>query len=485
MMIGRERERAVLEGVIASDKSEFVAVYGRRRVGKTFLIRETCHYQFAFEHTGLKNTVADKDGNEIPVKDAMKRQLAEFAVSLRRYGRSKRAVPKDWFAAFHLLEDLLASKPDGRKVVFLDECPWMDTPRSDFLAALDHFWNGWCTMRKDIVLVICGSAASWVMNKIDDDVGGLHNRLSRHVYLRPFTLRECEEFVRVKGVVMNRMQILECYMILGGVPYYWDLLQRDLGMAQNIDELFFVSGAELRREYGHLYASLFRNPEPYVAVVRALSRKKCGMTRDEIIHFVRLPSNGKLTEMLKVLEQCDFIRAYSVPGKKKHERVYQLVDNFTLFYFRFIEGVENPPADYWRTFSATQEAKVWRGLAFERVGLLHVDQIKRKLGISGVVTRQYAWRYRPKVGEGVGAQVDLVIERNDAVTNLCEMKCTTDPFEITDEYDVRLRSRRDAFLAETGTRNAVHLTFVSASGLKRNANAFDIQSVVTLDDLFA
>ena len=484
MIIGRERERADLEHLIASDKSEFVAVYGRRRIGKTFLIRETCRYQFAFEHTGLKNTLPDENGHDVAVKDATKRQLSEFAVSLRRHGRVKKSVPKDWFAAFHLLEDLLEGKPEGRKIVFLDECPWMDTPRSDFLAALDHFWNGWCTMRKDILLIICGSAASWVLNKIDNDVGGLHNRLSRHIYLRPFRLHECEEFARAKGVVMNRMQLLECYMILGGVPYYWDLLHSDLGMAQNIDALLFAPGAELRREYGHLYASLFRNPDPYVAIIRALSRKKCGMTRDEVIRQSGVPGNGKLTEMLKVLEQCDFIRAYSVPGNRKKDRVFQLVDNFTLYYFRFIEGEDNPPADYWRTFSATQEASVWRGLAFERVALLHVDQIKRKLGISGVITRQYAWRRRASDEGDEGAQIDLVIERNDAVTNLCEMKCTSEPFEISDAYDAKLRGRREAFLSETGTKNAVHLTIVSANGLKRNANAFDVQSVVTLDDLF-
>jgi len=484
MLIGREKERTDLEELIASDKSEFVAVYGRRRIGKTFLIREVCRYQFAFEHTGLKNMVAGADGQDVPVKDAMRKQLVEFAVSLRRYGRIKKAVPKDWFAAFHLLEELLSSKPEGRKVVFLDECPWMDTPRSDFLAALDHFWNGWCTMRRDIVLIICGSAASWVVNRIDDDVGGLHNRLSRHVYLRPFTLHECEEFVRVKGVVMSRMQLLECFMILGGVPYYWDLLRRDQGMAQNVDALLFAEGAELRREYDHLYMSLFRNPEPYVAVIRALSCRKCGLKREEIVRTAGIPSNGKLTEMLKVLEQCDFIRAYAAPGKGKHDRVFQLIDNFTLFYFRFIEGRENPPPDFWRTFSGTQEACVWRGLAFERVALQHIAQIKRKLGISGVITRQYAWRHFADDEGDAGAQIDLVIERNDAVTNLCEMKCTAEPFEITDGYDARLRARRETFLSETGTRNAVHLTIVSASGLKRNANAFDIQSVVTLDDLF-
>ena len=483
MMIGREREQQDLESLIASEKSEFVAVYGRRRVGKTFLIRETCRYQFTFEHTGLKNTYSDVNGDEVPVKDATKKQLAEFAVSLRRYGRTGKRKPKDWFEAFHLLEDLLSGKGDGRKIVFIDECPWMDTPRSDFLAALDHFWNGWCTMRKDIVLIICGSAASWVLDKIDEDVGGLHNRLSRHIYLRPFSLRECEEFVRVKGVVLNRRQLLEGYMIFGGIPYYWDLLRRDMGLVQNIDALLFAPGGELRNEYAHLYASLFRNPAPFVSIIRALSRKKCGMTREEIVRWADVPANGRLSEMLKILEQCDFIRVYSVPNKVKQDRVYQLIDNFTLFYFRFMEDKGNASSDYWSVFSGTQEASVWRGLAFERVALQHVDQIKKRLGISGVITRQYAWRCRAAGAED-GAQIDLVIERNDAITNLCEIKCTDEPFEISDAYDLRLRGRRERFLSETKTTDAVHLTFISASGLKANANAFDIQSVVTLDDLF-
>ena len=482
-MIGRERERQDLESLIASDKSEFVAVYGRRRVGKTFLIRETCRYQFAFEHTGLKNTYTDANGEDFPVKDAMKKQLAEFAASLRRYGRKGKRIPKDWFEAFHLLEDLLGEQRAGRKIVFIDECPWMDTPRSDFLAALDHFWNGWCTMRKDIVLIICGSAASWVLDKIDEDVGGLHNRLSRHIYLRPFCLRECEEFVRVKGVVLNRRQLLEGYMIFGGIPYYWDLLRRDMGLVQNIDALLFSPGGELRKEYTHLYASLFRNPVPFVAIIRALSRKKCGMTREEIVRWADVPANGRLSEMLKILEQCDFIRVYSVPNKVKQDRVYQLIDNFTLFYFRFMEDRGNASADYWSVFSGTQEASVWRGLAFERVALQHIDQIKKRLGISGVITRQYAWRCCAAGGEE-GAQIDLVIERNDAITNLCEIKCTDEPFEISDAYDLRLRGRRERFLSETKTTDAVHLTFISTAGLKANANAFDVQSVVTLDDLF-
>ena len=473
MFVGREEEYAALQSVLDSDKSEFVAVYGRRRIGKTLLIREAFGYRFAFEHIGIKGA-----GTRL--------QLREFGEALRRYGWRKKKAPSDWFEAFRMLGELLdARKTDEKMVVFLDECPWLDTPKSSFAAALDHFWNGWATMRKDVVLIICGSAASWVASKIDEDTGGLHNRLTMHVYLRPFTLGECDRLAKARGVVMNRAQTLECYMVFGGVPYYWELLRRDMSLSQNIDRLLFSRGGDLRDEFDHLYTALFRKPEPYLKLIRALASKKSGLTRGELIASTGLAGNGKFTRMLKELEQCDFIRSYSVPGRAKNSAIFQLMDNFTLFYFRFLDGVRNVSPDFWTTSETSQPVRVWCGLAFERVALQHIDQIKSRLGISGVATRTYEWRHAAEAENDSGAQIDLVIERSDRVTNLCEMKYTAAPFEITDDYDARLRAKRETFVAHTRTRNAIHLTMVSASGIVKNANANDIQSVVTLDDLFA
>ena len=484
MIIGRTREKRDLQNVIDSDKSEFVAVFGRRRVGKTFLVRETCRYRFAFEHTGLKNFTMTADGEQMPVRDAMKRQLREFHRSLQRYGCKKRAVPKDWYAAFHLLEDVLEEQEPGRKVVFLDECPWMDTPRSEFLGALDHFWNGWCTMRKDIVLIICGSAASWILNKIEGDVGGLHNRVTRHVYLRPFSLCECEEFVRAKGLVMTRKQIVEGYMVFGGIPYYWDVLSPDMSLAQNVDHLLFSGRGELANEYENLYASLFRKPAPYVSIIRALGTRRRGLTREEIGRLTGLPLNGDLTEMLKVLEQCDFIRTYATPGKVSRGRLYQLIDNFTLFYFKFVEGRAGRTPDFWTASQSSQSVRSWCGFAYERVALLHVEEIKRALGISGVVTRVYGWNYEAESEDDEGGQIDLVIERDDRVTNLCEVKFRKGLFAIDDDYALKLQTRRERYIEETGTGDAVHLTMITTEGIVRNAHRNDVQSEVILDDLF-
>ena len=473
MLVGREDEQKRLKSLLETDKSEFVAVYGRRRIGKTFLIRESFGYDFAFEHTGLR-------------KGGTKKQLKAFRDKMAKCGYRDCPNLNDWADAFSRLGELLERKPSGKKVVFLDECPWLDTARSGFLDELDHFWNDWCTMRKDIVLVICGSAASWIVDKVIDNYGGLHNRLTRQIYLRPFSLHECEELVRAKGIVFNRRQILECYMIMGGVPYYWDLLDKGLGLAQNIDSLFFRKKGELSEEYDHLYSSLFRHPAPFLKVISALGKRRYGLTREEIIKVAKIPSSGNLTKVLAALVQCDFIRAYSIPGKGNRDCIYQLVDNFTIFHQRFMEDEANRMENFWASAENSQPVRIWCGLAFERVALQHESQIKRKLGISGVVTRTYGWRHVTEDGDANGAQVDLVLERNDRVVNICEVKYRRgeEQFVISEEEGRNLVNKREAYIRDTGTASAVHLTMITVNGVKHNAAWNDIQSEVTLDDLF-
>lgn len=303
MLIGRNKEKGELLNALRTDQSEFVAVYGRRRVGKTYLIRETFNYQFAFQHTGLANA-------------NMQKQLKNFKASLQKAGMQKVPRITCWLDAFFALEQFLDSIHQERKIIFLDELPWLDTPRSDFVSALEHFWNGWATTRKDIVLIICGSATSWIIEKIINNHGGLHNRLTKRILLQPFTLKECEEFVQSQGLVMGRMQIMEAYMIMGGIPFYWNFLQKGQSLVQNIDRLFFSKEGELKNEFDMLYASLFKNPDNYIRVITALGEKKAGMTREEIITQTNMADSGTLTKVLKELEWCGFIRKYNILGKK-------------------------------------------------------------------------------------------------------------------------------------------------------------------------
>ena len=471
MLIGREKERETLLRLLDSEQSEFVAVYGRRRVGKTYLVREAFNYQFAFQHTGLLDA---------PLKE----QLAEFRESLYAAGMGKCAMPHTWSEAFRLLQRHLTAAPEGKKVIFIDELPWMDTPRSNFIRALDHFWNAWATTRKDIVLIVCGSATSWIIENIVMNYGGLHNRLTRQIHLQPFNLHECELYCKHQKLGYTRRQILEAFMVMGGVPYYWSFMQKGLSLAQNIDHLFFAENGELTHEYDALYASLFRNPKLHLAIINTLATKKVGMSREELVKNANLVDSGSFSTALKELEQCSFIRRYTYIGKKNRDALYQLMDNYTLFYFKFIQQNVNGDKHFWTSQLSTPIHDTWAGLAFERVCLQHLEQIKKALGFSAVISTAHSWTHKPKDENDKGVQIDLLIDRNDDVINLCEMKYSKDEYQIDGDEDQWLRRRVSTFQRETGTKKAIHLTMITTYGIQPGGYADDIQSQVTMDDLF-
>ena len=470
MVIGREKEQQILLSAAQSEYSELVAVYGRRRVGKTYLIRETFGYKFTFQHTGL-------------AKGNTKDQLFSFCISLRDAGYDDCPIPKSWLEAFSLLSHFLRDSADKKKIVFLDELPWMDTARSNFISAFEHFWNGWAAARKDIVLIICGSATSWIINKVINDHGGLHNRVTQQIALQPFTLRECELFVQSKGIEMSRYQIAECYMALGGIPFYWNLLEKGVSLSQNMDNIFFSKNGKLAHEFNQLYASLFKSSEQYINVVKVLGCKKIGMTRDEILGAIDVQSGGTLSKVLDELEYCGFVRKYNGYGKKIKQAIYQLVDNYTLFYFKFIQRNENNDEHFWSVSIDSPMHRAWSGLAFERLCLAHIQQIKSKLGISGILSNVYSWRKEADEYSD-GAQIDLLIDRNDQVINICEMKYSLSEFVITADYEQKLRNKKATFINATNTRKAVHLTMVTTYGTRHNSHSGIIQNEVTLDDLF-
>ena len=372
-------------------------------------------------------------------------------------------------------------------MIFLDELPWMDTPRSNLISGLEHLWNSWASARKDIVLIVCGSATSWIVNKLINNHGGLHNRLTNRILLRPFTLSECEQYSEANRLGLSRLQMVENYMIMGGVPFYWSMMRRELSMAQNIDALFFSDEVEgLTHEYQQLYASLFNNPEPYMNVVSALAKKTKGLSRDEISQLTQISSGGELSKLLNELEWCGFIRKYNGFGKQAKDALYQLIDNFTIFYFQYIKGNNNNDSHYWTNNIGSALHRAWSGLAFERVCLQHVPQIKKALGISGVLSNVYSWRTEADRDKGIDkTQIDLLIDRNDGVINLCEMKYSGQEYVITEDEEAKLRRRRGTLIEVTNTKKAVHITIVTPYGLKRNAHSSIAQNEVTLDHLFS
>lgn len=468
-IIGRSEEQQTLARIYASSKSEFVAVYGRRRVGKTFLIREYFESEMVFQTAGLAHQ---------PVT----RQLKSFYADLIEWGLPRQGKgPADWIEAFSMLRSLLKSSPSKRKVLMLDELPWMDTPRSGFMAALEHFWNSWASARHDIVLIVCGSATSWMMDKLINNHGGLHNRLTQRIFLSPFTLSECEAFLRWKGFFFSRYDVAVCYMILGGIPYYLDMLDPRMSLSQNIDHVLLRNNGALSDEFNNLYSSLFANSDDYVAIVRALSTRRSGLTRNEIIHATGIGSGSGLTTVLRNLESCGFIRSYhQFKASRGEDVVYQLIDFFTLFHFRFMASRDR--GWRWEAMQGKAEFYVWAGLTFELLVLHHVRQIKRKLSIEGVLSREYTWRCTDATG---GAQVDLVIDRDDNTVNLCEMKFSINQFEIDKAYEANLRNKLSQFSRLTAMKKSLQLTMVTTYGVAPGIHSGLVNNQVTLDDLFA
>lgn len=472
MIIGRKEELENLRNLLETEESQFVAVYGRRRVGKTFLIREAYNYDFAFQHTGIYGA-------------PMKEQLKEFRESLYAAGMTKKAMPKTWNDAFRLLAQFIEGmESEGKKIIFIDELPWMDTPKSNFVRSLDHFWNGWATTRKDIVLVICGSATSWIIDNVIMNYGGLHNRLTLQMFVEPFTLRECREYCQAHELLYTDGQIMEAYMALGGIPYYWSFLKKGLSVAQNFDMLFFAQRGALAHEFDALYASLFKNPKRHIAIIKALASKKSGMDRREILKITKLHDNEDFSNALKELGQCGFIRKFTPIDKKERGCIYQLLDNYTLFYFDFIQKNINGDEHFWTNNLESSLHYGWAGRAFERVCLQHIPQIKNALGISGIISTAHSWSHRPDGEEDTGVQIDLLIDRNDQTINLCEMKYSKSEYTLTATEAQKLQNRRKVFLENTSLRKSVLLTLITSYGLTKGNYSHDIQCLVTMRDLF-
>lgn len=472
MIIGREKEQRELLSLLEKEESQFCAIYGRRRVGKTYLIRETFNYRFCFQHTGI-------------AKGTLRQQLTAFRNSLVAAGM-KCAIPKTWIEAFELLKQLINNAPAGKKVIFIDELPWMDTPKGNLIGALENFWNGWATARreKDIVLIVCGSATSWISKKLLKDKGGLRGRLTNRIKLVPFTLRECELFAERANLAFGRKDVLELYMILGGIPYYWSFLKKGLSVAQNIDQLFFAETAQLRDEFEALYAILFKRPENYLKVIECLcDGRKSGMTREEILSTSKLTDGGTFSTILEELEECGFIRRFVSADTAETNALYQLIDNYTLFYYFCIKKNAFSDERYWSNTFTSASHNTWKGHAFERICLQHIPQIKAALGISGVQTNVCSWFARGK-GECHGAQIDLVIQRADGFTDICEMKHSNSIFTIDKEYAKELQNKLEVYQELSKDNRTLHLVLITLNGVAHNNNYNIVQNEITMDELF-
>lgn len=472
-MIGRRDEVKELGLLMTAREAEFLAITGRRRVGKTYLINEFFKDSICFQFTGLQ------DGE-------VGQQLANFTVKLLEYDEeAKGTVPENWIWAFAELKKYLKKLPSDRKqVIFIDELPWIGTSSSNFVQVLAHFWNDFLSKHSHYILIICGSATSWIVNNILGDPGGMHNRVTKHLHLRPFTLAETKAFLELEGHRLNNIEIAKIYMALGGIPYYLKNLKVGDNFATGMDDLAFKRSGSLSREYENLYAALFKNAEVHEAVVANLAKYRQGMSREELATAINISSGSRFKRIMDELIESDFVAADFPFGAKRKGKLYRLVDEFSIFYHRFIQPMQTYTPNYWQLQSSLPKFKIWTGFAFENMCRKHVGQIKEVLRIGAVYAPVSTLRI-PASEEESGCQIDLILDRNDNTVNLCEMKFHNDEFVISKEYHQKLLHKKRRFEVHTKTKKQVFITMVTNHPVKRNKWFHGtVDSVVLLDDLF-
>lgn len=486
VIIGRRKEQTIFAKAFESQESSFIAVYGRRRIGKTYLVKNY------FEQKGLFFQLAGIQEATLEI------QLQNFAIEFSDHFNKGKVVPrpKDWFSAFQSLRKEIEKIPKTTKVIlFFDELPWLSTPRSRFLQALEHLWNRYLSSMPNVILIVCGSAASWMIDNIIHHKGGLHGRVTLEIRLLPFSLSETEEFMNAKGIHLDRKQLIELYMCLGGVAKYLSYLEKGKSVAQLIGELCFTYNAPLIAEFHKLYRSLFNQYEDHEQIVSVLAKVHSGLSYQEIAKATRISAGGTLSQRLEDLKQSGFIAEVPLFGKSKKDYLYLLIDEYSLFYLTWNAGVssldlQEKGPDYWMKQRNTQAWKIWTGLAFERLCLKHIEGIKSALGLSGVHTQTSTWKYSaPKsqtaIPENAGCEIDMLIDRADACINLCEMKYYSDEFEIDKEYAQKLRQKKECFERITQTKKSTFITLITSYGVKHNAHFLaHVDQEITMDALF-
>lgn len=474
MVVGRKAEIQLMRTCLKQERAQLLAVIGRRRVGKTFLIREVYKENKVFEMTGFK----DAD---------LQMQLVNFTLQLNKFFPSETMleVPADWLSAFNMLTTQLEkTKKKVTPVVFFDELPWIAGKGGGFLEALAHWWNNWASQQK-IVAVICGSAASWMIENVVNAKGGLHNRISKRITLEPFTLAETKEYFATKKIALSDYQIVQLYMAIGGVPHYLEQVVKGKSASQNIQDMCFAKDGMLKNEFENLYPALFDNAGNHIKVIKALASKSVGMDRQAILKSTKLSDGGWFSAILNELLISGFISTYSGLNKKTKDTLYRLTDEYSLFYLKFIEGQSKRGEVNWTAISQSQAYKIWCGYAFENICLKHTYSIKKALGISGVQSSDNSFLHKKNKSFEKGFQIDLLIDRKDEVMNMCEMKFYEDEFAINADYAKILRTKKQGLKAVTNTKKTIFTTFVTTYGVFENKNKTDlVDHDLTIDIFF-
>ena len=508
-LVGRCAEQATLRQILQSDKAEFLAIYGRRRVGKTFLVRRF----FEDTPTGIFYVSGQSKGT-------LATQLANFQKCVEQSFYDGLRLPRlrNWSEAFDTLlaglEKAIRQEPTKRWLLFIDELPWLATAKSKIIEALDHAWNTQLSLMPMVKLVICGSAASWMIKNIVNAKGGLYNRLTEIIHLKPFTLGEAKELLEANDVNYEMPQVLELYLAFGGIPFYLNLVRRGESPSMAISRLCF-GGGTLQMEFKTLFQALFDTGEHHEKIIRCLASKRSGLARSEILEMTGMASGGRFDQWLRELTESGFVAPIEVVEGKKEVSRYRVIDEFVLFHLKWIEPTSKGPLgpsseeNHFMLQKSTASFESWAGFAFEGICFKHIAQIKKALGITHIRTDVSSWQKRGTttskpgktkattcpdsalVEENLleiptrGAQIDLLFDRDDGIVTLCEIKYSKDAYVITKDYVSILENKMQLYKNTTQTKKSIFLAMITVNGLADNPHARRlVTNTITVRDLF-
>ena len=489
-IIARKREKQILESVLRSKSSELVCVYGRRRIGKTYLVRnffESCDNVIYFELTGQKQ----ESGEYAPLKY----QLANFKYQFERTFDRDIPQPTSWQNAFTVLRKETERFKDStsKLILFFDELPWLCSPRSGFFEALDQAWNTTFERQPNVKVIVCGSAASWMLKKIIHAKAGFSRRITHKIRLTLFSLKETKEYLLFKGFDLSSRSVAEIFMMLGGIPYYLNFMSPHKSIYQNIEDECFDINGRLVDEYAIIFNSLFKNSENHKKVVEYIASKHKGVLLEELTGKFSSLKGGSLSRILDNLVSSSFIKKTPPLYNEAKGTIYRLIDEFVLFHLKWIKPAprsifESPSTLYFQNRAQSNSFKSWRGFAFERLCLKHEYQIRQSLGIHKILSIPSMVYFYDQQGKR-SSQIDLLFERADNVISICEIKHSESEYELT-KADVNslMRKKEDLrrYLAlKKKTQKDIHIVYVTTNGVYLNKYFHQLQpSVVKLDDLF-
>ncbi|MDN3506935.1 MAG: ATP-binding protein [Simkaniaceae bacterium] len=461
-IFGRKEEIASFRSILSSKEAEFLALYGRRRVGKTFLVREF------FSNKGMYVEITgQKDGE-------LHQQLENFSRQFSKgfYDNIPLQPPKSWKEAFSLLTTHIQKIPKRQKcILFFDELPWLAGRKSGFMQALDFYWNRYWSSSKNLIVIVCGSAASWMLDHLVNAKGGLHNRLTKTILLKPFNLTESSEYLKHRHVNLNTKQFCDIYMTCGGIPYYLKQIEKGKSATQNINRLCFQKDGLLYNEFDRIFPALFNHSEQHFSIIKAIASASSGISREDLLKKTKMASGGTFRKRLHELEAAGFIQAYCPYGFKRKSQFYRLIDEYVLFYLHWIypiklKGIEQGKT-YWQTKAKTPSVLSWAGYAFEMICLKHVDEIRKSLGLEGIHIEIGSYRYVPKTkSKERGVQIDLLFDREDGVITLCEIKYSQKKLVFDKSMAKQLAEKIDRFEKHFSTTKSVSLAMITMHGIK-------------------